>query len=71
MYLRHYGFHASNGHYTQEMYTRQSNERVDAINELLISSNPKKNKLLTLLKQLPDVEKGLCRIYYGRVKKKK
>ncbi|KAG1607533.1 hypothetical protein G6F46_012230 [Rhizopus delemar] len=42
------------------------NERVDAINELLISSNPKKNKLLTLLKQLPDVEKGLCRIYYGR-----
>lgn len=50
---------------------RKLNERVDAINELLISSNPKKNKLLTLLKQLPDVEKGLCRIYYGRVKKKR
>ncbi|RCH83668.1 Mismatch repair protein msh3, partial [Rhizopus stolonifer] len=46
--------------------TNKLNERVNAIDELLTSTNPKKDKILVLLKRFPDVEKGLCRIHYGR-----
>ncbi|KAI8646165.1 muts domain V-domain-containing protein [Parasitella parasitica] len=42
------------------------NERVDAIEELAKTDNPKKNMALSLFMKLPDIEKGLCRIHYGR-----
>ncbi|KAL1933574.1 hypothetical protein VTP01DRAFT_7664 [Rhizomucor pusillus] len=44
----------------------QLNERIDAIDELMTTDNPKKAKAQGLLKQLPDIEKGLSRIHYGR-----
>lgn len=40
---------------------------MDAIEELMMTDNPKKNKLVGLLKKLPDIEKGVCRIHYGKV----
>jgi len=43
------------------------NERINAIEELISTDNPKKNKALSLFTKLPDIEKGLCRIHYGRV----
>ncbi|KAI9478101.1 MAG: muts domain V-domain-containing protein [Benjaminiella poitrasii] len=43
------------------------NERMDAVEELKSTSNPKKDAVLTLLKHTPDIEKGLCRIHYGKV----
>lgn len=48
--------------------TRQLNERIDAVEELLKTDNPKKAHAQSLLKQLPDLEKGLSRIHYGRVR---
>ncbi|KAI8983976.1 muts domain V-domain-containing protein [Mycotypha africana] len=44
------------------------NERTEAIEELMTTENPKRNLILSLLskRQLPDVEKGLCRIQYGK-----
>ncbi|KAG0168324.1 Mismatch repair protein msh3 [Apophysomyces sp. BC1015] len=44
----------------------QLNLRIDAIDELITTENQKKQKAQALLKQLPDLEKGLCRIHYGR-----
>ncbi|KAI7903334.1 muts domain V-domain-containing protein [Cokeromyces recurvatus] len=46
------------------------NERVYAIEELKTTSNPKKGLLLSLLKQIPDIEKGICRIHYGKTSPK-
>ncbi|KAL9542734.1 hypothetical protein MBANPS3_008465 [Mucor bainieri] len=42
------------------------NERINAIEELITSDNPKKNLASSLLSKLPDIEKGLCRIHYGK-----
>ncbi|CEP14305.1 hypothetical protein [Parasitella parasitica] len=42
------------------------NERIDAVEELINTDNPKKNMAIILLTNLPDIEKGLCRIQYGR-----
>ncbi|KAI8085363.1 muts domain V-domain-containing protein [Thamnidium elegans] len=42
------------------------NERVNAIEELIHTDVKKKDRVLTLLKRLPDIEKGLCRIHYGK-----
>ncbi|KAF7722844.1 Mismatch repair protein msh3 [Apophysomyces ossiformis] len=44
----------------------QLNIRINAVDELLTTENAKKQKAQALLKQLPDLEKGLCRIHYGR-----
>ncbi|KAI9308314.1 DNA mismatch repair protein Msh3-like protein [Cunninghamella echinulata] len=43
-------------------------ERTLAIDELLNSDNPKIEKGKSLLKNMPDIEKGLCRINYGSSK---
>jgi DNA mismatch repair protein MSH3 len=43
---------------------RKLNERVDAADELKTTSNEKKPALVGLLKSLPDIEKGICRIHY-------
>ncbi|KAG2191032.1 hypothetical protein INT46_006368 [Mucor plumbeus] len=42
------------------------NERINAIDELITTENPKKNMALSLFTKLPDIEKGLCRIHYGK-----
>ncbi|KAF1803060.1 muts domain V-domain-containing protein [Mucor lusitanicus] len=42
------------------------NERINAIEELTSTDNPKKNLALSLFSKLPDIEKGLCRIHYGK-----
>lgn len=52
-------------------FSSKLNERVNAIEELIRTDVKKKDRVLTLLKQLPDIEKGLCRIHYGKVRKKK
>ncbi|KAI8369324.1 muts domain V-domain-containing protein [Radiomyces spectabilis] len=44
----------------------QLNERINAVDELLVTQNPKKAEAQALLKQLPDLDKGLCRIHYRR-----
>ncbi|KAI8351756.1 muts domain V-domain-containing protein [Choanephora cucurbitarum] len=44
----------------------QLNQRTSAIEELLKTTNRKKGILLSVLRQLPDLEKGLCRIHYGK-----
>lgn len=49
------------------VYYSKLNERMDAVEELVHTSSPKKSQVKTLLKQLPDIEKGLCRIHYGKV----
>ncbi|KAI9266137.1 DNA mismatch repair protein msh3 [Helicostylum pulchrum] len=46
------------------------NERVNAIEELIHTDVKKKDRVLSLLKQLPDIEKGLCRIHYGKASPK-
>ncbi|KAI8344511.1 muts domain V-domain-containing protein [Chlamydoabsidia padenii] len=43
----------------------QLNQRTQAVEELLASDNPKKAQGQELLKNIPDLEKGLCRINYG------
>ena len=42
-------------------------ERVDAVEEILEAGSANLVKLRTLLKGLPDLVKGLCRIQYGKV----
>ncbi|RUS29347.1 DNA mismatch repair protein MutS [Jimgerdemannia flammicorona] len=44
----------------------QLNERVNAVEEILGSDSPLLQKARELMKQLPDLEKGLCRIHYGK-----
>ena len=41
------------------------------MDELLRTDNPNKEKTKGLLKQMPDLEKGLSRIHYGQVNRKK
>ncbi|KAG2185327.1 hypothetical protein INT44_002117 [Umbelopsis vinacea] len=41
-------------------------ERTNAVEELISTDNPKVPKIRSLLKHLPDLEKGLCRIHYGK-----
>ncbi|KAI9277084.1 muts domain V-domain-containing protein [Phascolomyces articulosus] len=45
---------------------KQLNMRINAVDELLTTDNPKKDKAKKLLKQMPDLEKGLSRIHYGQ-----
>ncbi len=42
-------------------------ERVDAVEEILEAGSANLVKLRTLLRGLPDLVKGLCRIQYGKV----
>jgi DNA mismatch repair protein MSH3 len=42
-------------------------ERIDAVEEVLEAGSANLIKLRTLLKGLPDLVKGLCRIQYGKV----
>jgi len=42
-------------------------ERIDAVEEILEAGSPNLVKLRTLLRGLPDLVKGLCRIQYGKV----
>ncbi|RUS16472.1 hypothetical protein BC937DRAFT_91165 [Endogone sp. FLAS-F59071] len=44
----------------------QLNERVNAVEEILNNDSPLLQKARELLKQLPDLERGLCRIHYGK-----
>ncbi|KAI8363900.1 muts domain V-domain-containing protein [Blakeslea trispora] len=46
--------------------TNQLNQRILAVEELLKTTNPKKGMLISVFSQLPDLEKGLCRIHYGK-----
>lgn len=41
--------------------------RINAVEELITTENPKIKELASLLRQLPDLEKGLCRVHYGKV----
>ena len=43
-------------------------DRVDAVEEIISSSSEKLVVLRQLLKKLPDLAKGLCRIQYGKVR---
>lgn len=40
--------------------------RINAVEELITTENPKIKELASLLRQLPDLEKGLCRVHYGK-----
>ena len=42
-------------------------ERVDAVEEIISSTSEKLVSLRDVLKNLPDLAKGLCRIQYGKV----
>jgi DNA mismatch repair protein MSH3 len=42
-------------------------DRVDAVEEIISSSSDKLVVLRQVLKKLPDLAKGLCRIQYGKV----
>ncbi|KAI0948577.1 hypothetical protein AcV7_009281 [Taiwanofungus camphoratus] len=41
-------------------------DRIDAVEEILLDKTPKLTVLRELLKRLPDLAKGLCRIQYGK-----
>lgn len=41
--------------------------RIDAVEEIIASSSDKLVSLRQLLKKLPDLAKGLCRIQYKQV----
>lgn len=43
-------------------------ERVDAVEEIVAGQSHTLDRLHTLLRKLPDLVKGLCRIQYGKVK---
>ncbi|KAI9489627.1 muts domain V-domain-containing protein [Zychaea mexicana] len=45
---------------------KRLNQRINAVDELLTTDNPNKDKAKALLKQIPDLEKGLSRIHYGQ-----
>ena len=42
-------------------------ERTDAVEEIIATTSPKIVILRQLLKKLPDLARGLCRIQYGKV----
>jgi len=41
-------------------------ERLDAVEEIHQEFNETLTRLVKLLKKLPDLERGICRIYYKR-----
>lgn len=43
-------------------------ERIDAVEEILHDNTPKLVTLRDLLRRLPDLARGLCRIQYGKVR---
>ncbi|KAL1916809.1 uncharacterized protein VTP21DRAFT_5513 [Calcarisporiella thermophila] len=45
---------------------QQLNERMDAVEEILRGESPLLGDLRELLRKLPDLERGLCRIHYGK-----
>ena len=49
-------------------YHRALQDRVDAVEEILSSSSDLLVTLRHILKNLPDLAKGLCRIQYGKVR---
>jgi DNA mismatch repair protein MSH3 len=44
-------------------------DRVDAVEEIISSSSEKLVSLRDVLKNLPDLAKGICRIQYGKVRR--
>lgn len=40
---------------------------MDAVEEIIAGASPKLDPLRELLKRLPDLAKGLCRVQYGQV----
>jgi len=42
-------------------------DRIDAVEEILQSTSERLVKLREILRGLPDLAKGLCRIQYGQV----
>ena len=42
-------------------------DRIDAVEEILHSTSERLVKLREILRRLPDLAKGLCRIQYGQV----
>lgn len=44
-------------------------DRVDAVEEILLSASEKLVVLRQILRKLPDLPKGLCRIQYGKVRR--
>ena len=44
-------------------------DRVDAVEEIISSSSEKLVALRQVLRKLPDLAKGLCRIQYGKVRR--
>ena len=42
-------------------------ERLDAVEEIFTSQSHTLDRLRTLIRKLPDLVKGLCRIQYGKV----
>jgi DNA mismatch repair protein MSH3 len=42
------------------------NQRIDAVEEIKFSKSPQLVELCRVLKRLPDLAKGLCRIQYGK-----
>lgn len=47
---------------------RMLRERTDAVEEILETSSAKLTVLRQLLRGLPDLARGLCRIQYGKVR---
>ncbi|KZT11630.1 uncharacterized protein LAESUDRAFT_734417 [Laetiporus sulphureus 93-53] len=45
---------------------RALQDRIDAVEEVLADESPKLTQLRELLRRLPDLAKGLCRIQYGK-----
>jgi len=50
-----------------KLICREVEARLAAVEEMKESTNYKLDDLATLLARLPDLEKGLVRIHYGRV----
>ncbi|PCH38453.1 hypothetical protein WOLCODRAFT_65402 [Wolfiporia cocos MD-104 SS10] len=46
--------------------TKILRERIDAVEEILQDESPKLTRLRDLLRRLPDLARGLCRIQYGK-----
>ena len=53
---------------TSFIYGSLLQDRVDAVEEIVSSSSEKLLALGQVLKKLPDLAKGLCRIQYGKVR---
>ena len=51
----------------ENVFTREINRRLDAVEELCSPCGSCLSSLKGLLTQLPDVERGLCTIYHKKV----